>query len=109
MAVFDIILFTVVFAFLVFALTAKIKKITFKYGFFLYLVPMIISILHLIVCGVNLFLIPLMAGSVFMILLYPARRRWRTFIPVFVLSIVFAASSLALPAVQNMRNYASMS
>ena len=30
MAVFDIVLFAVVFAFLAFALTAKIRKITFK-------------------------------------------------------------------------------
>ena len=109
MAVFDIVLFAVVFAFLAFALTAKIRKITFKYGFFLYLVPMFVSILHLIICGVNLFLIPLMTGAVFMILLYPASRRWRIFIPVFVLSVVFAASPLVLAAAQNIQNYASMS
>ena len=109
MAVFDIILFTFVFAFLVFALAAKIKKITIKYGFFLYLAPLILSLIHLLVCGMNLFLIPLMLGAVFIILLYPARKRWWTFIPVFLLSAVFAASSLALPAMENMQNYASFS
>lgn len=109
MAIFDIILFAVVFAFLVFALVAKIKKITFKYGFFLYLTPLILSLIHLLVCGLNLFLIPLMLGAVFIILLYPARKRWWTFIPVFLLSAVFAASSLALPAMENMQNYASFS
>lgn len=109
MAAFDMILFTVVFAFLVFALILRIKKINFKYGFLLYLVPVIVSVLHLIVCGVNLFLVPLMAGAVFAFLLYPARKRLWTFIPVFILAVIFSAASIVLPATQKMQNYASRS
>jgi len=109
MAIFDIILFAIVFAFLGFALVTRIKKITLKYGFFLYLVPTVLSLIHLLVCGMNLFLIPLMLGAVFVILLYPARKRWWTFIPVFLLSGILAAASIVLPAMENMQNYASFS
>lgn len=97
MTVFDLILFLLVFAVFLFAIISKIKKISFRADFLIYLAPLVFSIVHLIVCGLNYFLIPVMISTVFIPLLYPAKKRWLSFVPVALLSAVLALASVLLP------------
>ena len=106
---FDLILFLLVFAVFLFAIISKIKKISFRADFLIYLAPLVFSIVHLIVCGLNYFLIPVMISTVFIPLLYPAKKRWLSFVPVALLSAVLALASVLLPVSENMQNYASFS
>lgn len=109
MAIIDLVLFILVFGVLLFVIVAKIKKIAFRADIWIYLAPLLFSVIHLLVCGLNYFLIPVMVSTVFILLLHPARKRWFAFIPAALVSLVLAAASIAIPASENMQNYASLS
>jgi carboxyl-terminal processing protease len=109
MPIIDLVLFILVFAVFIFAIIAKIKKISFRADILIYLIPLVFSVIHLVVCGLNYFMVPVMISSIFILLLYPAKKRWFAFIPVAIISLALALASIILPQQDNMQNYASLS